>query len=143
VRAIGRLSSWPTAWPSRLGVVAMRWEQIDLKAGLVHVARLKNGLASPSDPRPRAPSAARAPARLSETPYLFVTERGRTHDAGDGAHINCRAPASSRSSPSLSIRTCSDTMSPPPDYICAEGERIVFSRELGGARRRASVDYAT
>jgi hypothetical protein len=24
----------------------MRWEQIDLKAGLVHVARLENGLAS-------------------------------------------------------------------------------------------------
>lgn len=27
-------------------LVTMRWEQIDLKAGLVHVARLKNGLAS-------------------------------------------------------------------------------------------------
>jgi len=26
----------------------MRWEQIDLKAGLVHVARLKNGLATRS-----------------------------------------------------------------------------------------------
>ena len=27
-------------------LVTMRWEQIDLKTGLVHVARLKNGLAS-------------------------------------------------------------------------------------------------
>ncbi|MHB8747092.1 MAG: tyrosine-type recombinase/integrase, partial [Gammaproteobacteria bacterium] len=27
-------------------LVTMRWEQIDLKAGLVHVSRLKNGLAS-------------------------------------------------------------------------------------------------
>jgi integrase len=30
-------------------LVTMRWEQIDLKAGLVHVARLKNGLASTID----------------------------------------------------------------------------------------------
>ncbi len=29
-------------------LVTMRWEQIDLKAGLVHVARLKNGLATRS-----------------------------------------------------------------------------------------------
>ena len=27
-------------------LVALRWDQIDLKAGLIHVARLKNGLAS-------------------------------------------------------------------------------------------------
>jgi integrase len=27
-------------------LVTMRWEQIDFKAGLVHVSRLKNGLAS-------------------------------------------------------------------------------------------------
>jgi len=38
-------------------LVAMRWEQIDLKAGLVHVARLKNGLASPI--RSAAPSSER------------------------------------------------------------------------------------
>src|SRR5450759_4660468 len=27
-------------------LVALRWDQVDLKAGLLHVARLKNGLAS-------------------------------------------------------------------------------------------------
>jgi integrase len=27
-------------------LVALRWDQVDLKAGLLHVARLKNGIAS-------------------------------------------------------------------------------------------------
>jgi hypothetical protein len=55
----------------------MRWEQIDLKAALVHVARLKNGL--PSTHPIRGPEL-RALRKLRhdypETPYLFVTERG-------------------------------------------------------------------
>jgi len=49
----------------------MRWEQIDLKAGLVHVARLKNGVASP-DPRPRAagtPGAAPGVPRVTVSGY--------------------------------------------------------------------------
>src|SRR5271155_3089151 len=52
-------------------LVTMRWEQIDLKAGLVHVARLKNGLASTHSIR--GPELRRD---YPETPYLFVTERG-------------------------------------------------------------------
>jgi site-specific recombinase XerD len=51
--------------------VTIRWEQVDLKAGLVHVSRLKNGLVS-NHPM-RGPELRH---EYPETPYLFVTERG-------------------------------------------------------------------
>ncbi len=58
-------------------LVTLRWEQIDFKAGLVRVARLKNGLASN---HPLRGLELRALRKLRgdypETPYLFVTERG-------------------------------------------------------------------
>ena len=55
----------------------MRWEQIDLKAGLVHVARLKNGLPSTHPIRGPELRALRELRRdYPESPYLFVTERG-------------------------------------------------------------------
>ena len=63
----------------------MRWEQIDLKAGLVHVSRLKNGLPSTHPIRGPELRALRELRRdYAETPYLFVTERGGPN-AGDGA----------------------------------------------------------
>jgi type 1 fimbriae regulatory protein FimE len=58
-------------------LVAMRWEQIDLKAGLVHVSRLKNGLAST---HPICGPELRALRELKReypsSPYLFVSELG-------------------------------------------------------------------
>ena len=55
----------------------MRWEQIDLKAGLVHVARLKNGVPSTHPIRGPELRALRELRReYPESPYLFVTERG-------------------------------------------------------------------
>ena len=58
-------------------LVTMRWEQIDLQAGLVHVARLKNGLASTHPIRGPELRALRELRRdYPESPYLFVTERG-------------------------------------------------------------------
>jgi type 1 fimbriae regulatory protein FimE len=58
-------------------LVTMRWEQIDLKAGLVHVSRLKNGLASTHPIRGPELRALRELRRdYPESPYLFVTERG-------------------------------------------------------------------
>ena len=66
-------------------LVTMRWEQIDLKAGLVHVSRLKNGLPSTHPIRGPELRALRELRRdYAETPYLFVTERGGPN-AGDGA----------------------------------------------------------
>jgi type 1 fimbriae regulatory protein FimB/type 1 fimbriae regulatory protein FimE len=58
-------------------LVALRWDQLDLKAGMLHVARLKNG--SPSVHPIRGPEL-RALRRLQRnypaSPYVFVTERG-------------------------------------------------------------------
>jgi integrase len=90
-------------------LVTMRWEQIDFKAGLVHVARLKNGLASTHPIRGPELRALRELRRAyPESPYLFVTERGGPMTPAT-ARSSLRAPASSRNSPSLSIRTCCGT----------------------------------
>jgi type 1 fimbriae regulatory protein FimB/type 1 fimbriae regulatory protein FimE len=58
-------------------LVALRWEQVDLTAGLLHVTRLKRGL--PSTHPLRGPEI-RALRRLqreqrSASPYVFATER--------------------------------------------------------------------
>ncbi len=56
--------------------MSLRWEQIDLKQGLLHVNRVKNG--APSTHPLRGPEI-RALRRLQrdypDTPYVFVTER--------------------------------------------------------------------
>ena len=58
-------------------LVGLRWDQLDLKAGTVHIARLKNG--RPSVHPVRGPEL-RALRRLQRedpaNPYVFVTERG-------------------------------------------------------------------
>ncbi len=57
-------------------LVALRWDQVDLDAGLIHVKRRKNG--TPST-HPLGGSEIRALRRLKrdypETQYVFVTER--------------------------------------------------------------------
>ena len=57
-------------------LVALRWEQIDFRQGLLHVNRLKNG--TPSVHPLRGPEI-RALRKLQrdypDSPYLFVTER--------------------------------------------------------------------
>jgi type 1 fimbriae regulatory protein FimB/type 1 fimbriae regulatory protein FimE len=57
-------------------LVSLRWDQVDLKQGLLYVSRLKNG--TPSNHPIRGPEI-RALRRLKrdypETPYVFVTER--------------------------------------------------------------------
>lgn len=57
-------------------LTALRWDMIDLKQGLLHVTRLKNG--TPSVHPLRGPEL-RALRRLQrdypESPYVFVTER--------------------------------------------------------------------
>jgi integrase len=57
-------------------LIALRWEQVDLKQGVLHVRRRKNG--SPSTHPLHGPEirALRKLAReYPETPYVFVTER--------------------------------------------------------------------
>jgi type 1 fimbriae regulatory protein FimB/type 1 fimbriae regulatory protein FimE len=65
-------------------LIALRWDQVDLKQGLLHVRRRKNG--SPSTHPLHGPEirALRKLAReYPETPYVFVTERkGPLTDSG-------------------------------------------------------------
>jgi type 1 fimbriae regulatory protein FimB/type 1 fimbriae regulatory protein FimE len=57
--------------------VTLRWEQVDLKAGLLHVNRLKNGVPSTHPLRGPELRALRQLRRdWPDSPYLFVTERG-------------------------------------------------------------------
>ena len=57
-------------------IIALRWDQVDLSQGLLHVNRSKNGTAST---HPLGGPEIRALRRLErhypETPYVFVTER--------------------------------------------------------------------
>jgi type 1 fimbriae regulatory protein FimE len=57
-------------------LIALRWDQVDLSQGLLHVSRSKNGTAST---HPLGGPEIRALRRLQreypETPYAFVTER--------------------------------------------------------------------
>jgi type 1 fimbriae regulatory protein FimB/type 1 fimbriae regulatory protein FimE len=57
--------------------ISMRWDQVDLKAGLLHVNRLKNGV--PSTHPLRGPEIRRLrqlKRDWPDSPYLFVSERG-------------------------------------------------------------------
>jgi len=57
--------------------VSLRWDQVDLKQGLLHVTRRKNGVPSVHPLRGPEIRALRTLKRAyPETPYLFVTERG-------------------------------------------------------------------
>ena len=55
-------------------LVALRWDQVDLKVGLLHVARLKSGLASTHPIR--GPELRERRRQYPDAPYVFVTERG-------------------------------------------------------------------
>jgi type 1 fimbriae regulatory protein FimE len=57
-------------------LVTLRWEQIDFKAGSIHVNRLKNGLPSTHPIRGVEMRALRELRRVYvDSPYVFVTER--------------------------------------------------------------------
>src|SRR5262245_13223327 len=58
-------------------LVALRWEQVDLTAGLLHVTRLKRGVPSTHPLRGPEIRALRRLRReqLSASPYVFTTER--------------------------------------------------------------------
>lgn len=58
-------------------LVALRWDQVDLKTGLVHVVRLKNGMPSTQPIRgPEIRALRKLKSTSLESPYVFVTERG-------------------------------------------------------------------
>jgi len=60
-------------------VVALRWDQVDLKKGLLHVSRIKNGLASTHPLRRlelRALKQLKRELRDEDAPYVFMSQRG-------------------------------------------------------------------
>jgi type 1 fimbriae regulatory protein FimB/type 1 fimbriae regulatory protein FimE len=57
-------------------LVALRWDQVDLALGLVHVARNKNGMPSVHPLRgPELRALRRLQRDYPDTPYVFVSER--------------------------------------------------------------------
>ena len=57
-------------------LVALRWDQIDLREGLLHVRRRKNGTDSTHPLHgPELRALRRLEREYSDTPYVFVTER--------------------------------------------------------------------
>jgi len=57
-------------------LVALRWDMVDLKQGLLHVSRLKNGVESTHPLRgPELRALRKLQREYPDTPYLFVTER--------------------------------------------------------------------
>ena len=57
-------------------LVSLRWDQIDLVQGLMHINRLKNGVASTHPVRgPEIRALRRLQRDYPDTPYVFVTER--------------------------------------------------------------------
>ena len=58
-------------------LVALRWEQVDLKAGLLHVNRLRHGVPSTHPIRgPELRALRRVQRDYPASPYLFSSERG-------------------------------------------------------------------
>lgn len=73
-------------------LVTLRWDQVDLKAGLLHVARVKNGLPSTHPIRGPEIRALRELKRGYPTsPYLFVSELGGPMTAATVRKLMARA----------------------------------------------------
>jgi len=58
-------------------LISLRWDMIDLKSGLIHVSRLKNGISSVHPLRgPELRALRKLKREYPDSPYLFVSERG-------------------------------------------------------------------
>jgi type 1 fimbriae regulatory protein FimE len=73
-------------------LIALRWDMVDLDAGLFHVTRLKQGIASSHPLRGTEMRALRRVKRESPaSPYVFVTERGSNMTDSNFRKILARA----------------------------------------------------
>ena len=73
-------------------VITLRWEQVDLKQGLLHVRRLKQGIPATHPLRGVQLRALRQLQRdYPKTPYVFVSERQTPLTARTVSHIITRA----------------------------------------------------
>ncbi len=73
-------------------LVALRWDMVDLKQGLMHVSRLKNGVNSTHPLRgPELRALRKLKRDYPDTPYVFVTERKGPLTASNVRKIVSRA----------------------------------------------------
>jgi len=73
-------------------LVALRWDMVDLKQGLMHVSRLKNGVNSTHPLRgPELRALRKLQRDYPDTPYVFVTERKGPLTASAARKIIARA----------------------------------------------------
>jgi type 1 fimbriae regulatory protein FimB/type 1 fimbriae regulatory protein FimE len=73
-------------------LIAIRWDMIDLKQGILHVSRLKNGVASTHPLRgPELRALRKLKRDYPDTPYVFVTERKGPLTASNVRKIVSRA----------------------------------------------------
>ena len=57
--------------------IALRWEQLDLQKGLLHVKRIKNGIPSTHPLRgPELRALKQLKRHYPESPYVFMSQRG-------------------------------------------------------------------
>ena len=58
-------------------LISLRWDMVDLKKGLLHVSRLKNGIDSVHPLRgPELRALRKLQREYPNNPYIFITERG-------------------------------------------------------------------
>jgi type 1 fimbriae regulatory protein FimB/type 1 fimbriae regulatory protein FimE len=72
-------------------LVALRWDHLDLKQGLIHISRLKNGVPSTHPVRGPELRALRQLQREYPGPYVFATERGGPMTAATVRKLVARA----------------------------------------------------
>jgi type 1 fimbriae regulatory protein FimE len=74
LRWVYQLRVWSN---SKAGLTALRWDQVDLKGGLLHVNRLKQGTPSVHPLRgPEIRTLRRMERESPASPYVFPSERG-------------------------------------------------------------------
>jgi type 1 fimbriae regulatory protein FimE len=77
--------------------VTLRWEQADLKGGLLHVSRLKNGVPSTHPLRgPELRTLRQLRRDWPDSPYLFVSERGGPMTSSNVRKLVTRAGQAAR-----------------------------------------------
>ena len=73
-------------------LIALRWDQVDLKHGWLHVRRIKNGLDSTHPLHgPELRMLRKLKRDYPDTPYVFVSERKSPMTAGNVRKIVARA----------------------------------------------------
>lgn len=69
-------------------LTGLRWDQVDLKQGLLHVKRIKNGIPSTHPVRgPELRALRKLQRDYPDSPYLFITERKAPLSARTVRHI--------------------------------------------------------